>query len=80
MWGVGDGGSLVDTPTCSVTCLRSQVEPFLPYEYTCEGMLERVNAYIQNQVGGVGTGPQSVSQNVFFKGESKISKNEWQKL
>uniref|UniRef100_A0A672F3Y6 alpha-1,6-mannosyl-glycoprotein 6-beta-N-acetylglucosaminyltransferase n=1 Tax=Salarias fasciatus TaxID=181472 RepID=A0A672F3Y6_SALFA len=26
------------------------VEPFLPYEYTCEGMLERVHAYIQNQV------------------------------
>lgn len=30
--------------------LCSQVEPFLPYEYTCEGMLERVHAYIQNQV------------------------------
>lgn len=28
-----------------------QVEPFLPYEYTCEGMLERLHAYIQNQVG-----------------------------
>lgn len=26
-----------------------QVEPYLPYEYTCEGMLERVHAYIQNQ-------------------------------
>ncbi|MED6275755.1 hypothetical protein CHARACLAT_029683, partial [Characodon lateralis] len=25
------------------------VEPYLPYEYTCEGMLERVHAYIQNQ-------------------------------
>ncbi|XP_029363602.1 alpha-1,6-mannosylglycoprotein 6-beta-N-acetylglucosaminyltransferase B isoform X1 [Echeneis naucrates] len=25
------------------------VEPFLPYEYTCEGMLERVHAYIHNQ-------------------------------
>lgn len=34
---------------CAHLCL--QVEPFLPYEYTCEGMLERVNAYIQNQVG-----------------------------
>lgn len=31
--------------------LSVQVEPFLPYEYTCEGMLERLNAYIQNQVG-----------------------------
>lgn len=27
-----------------------QVESFLPYEYTCEGMLERVHAYVQNQV------------------------------
>ncbi|KAI9522358.1 Alpha-1,6-mannosylglycoprotein 6-beta-N-acetylglucosaminyltransferase B [Dissostichus eleginoides] len=29
--------------------MRINVEPFLPYEYTCEGMLERVHAYIQNQ-------------------------------
>ncbi|XP_031419477.1 alpha-1,6-mannosylglycoprotein 6-beta-N-acetylglucosaminyltransferase B isoform X2 [Clupea harengus] len=29
--------------------MRSQVEPYLPYEYTCEGMLERVHAYIQHQ-------------------------------
>ncbi|XP_030646324.1 alpha-1,6-mannosylglycoprotein 6-beta-N-acetylglucosaminyltransferase B [Chanos chanos] len=29
--------------------LKAKVEPFLPYEYTCEGMLERVNAYIQHQ-------------------------------
>ena len=34
---------------CGRLCL--QVEPFLPYEYTCEGMLERVHAYIQKQVG-----------------------------
>lgn len=27
-----------------------QVQPYLPYEYTCEGMLERVHAYIQHQV------------------------------
>ncbi|MEQ2287538.1 Alpha-1,6-mannosylglycoprotein 6-beta-N-acetylglucosaminyltransferase B [Ameca splendens] len=31
--------------------MKINVEPFLPYEYTCEGMLERVHAYIQNQVG-----------------------------
>uniref|UniRef100_A0A3P9MKA0 alpha-1,6-mannosyl-glycoprotein 6-beta-N-acetylglucosaminyltransferase n=1 Tax=Oryzias latipes TaxID=8090 RepID=A0A3P9MKA0_ORYLA len=30
--------------------MRSKVQPYLPYEYTCEGMLERVHAYIQNQV------------------------------
>ncbi|KAM8824717.1 alpha-1,6-mannosylglycoprotein 6-beta-N-acetylglucosaminyltransferase B [Synchiropus picturatus] len=29
--------------------MKSDVEPFLPYEYTCEGMLERVHAYVQNQ-------------------------------
>ncbi|KAI5613740.1 alpha-1,6-mannosylglycoprotein 6-beta-N-acetylglucosaminyltransferase B, partial [Silurus asotus] len=29
--------------------MRIKVDPFLPYEYTCEGMLERVHAYIQNQ-------------------------------
>ncbi|XP_023809799.1 alpha-1,6-mannosylglycoprotein 6-beta-N-acetylglucosaminyltransferase B isoform X1 [Oryzias latipes] len=29
--------------------MRSKVQPYLPYEYTCEGMLERVHAYIQNQ-------------------------------
>uniref|UniRef100_A0A3Q2PML1 alpha-1,6-mannosyl-glycoprotein 6-beta-N-acetylglucosaminyltransferase n=1 Tax=Fundulus heteroclitus TaxID=8078 RepID=A0A3Q2PML1_FUNHE len=29
--------------------MKINVEPFLPYEYTCEGMLERVHAYIQNQ-------------------------------
>ncbi|KAK7929917.1 hypothetical protein WMY93_006312 [Mugilogobius chulae] len=29
--------------------MRAKVEPYLPYEYTCEGMLERVHAYIQNQ-------------------------------
>uniref|UniRef100_A0A8C5JBC2 alpha-1,6-mannosyl-glycoprotein 6-beta-N-acetylglucosaminyltransferase n=1 Tax=Junco hyemalis TaxID=40217 RepID=A0A8C5JBC2_JUNHY len=27
----------------------SQVDPYLPYEYTCEGMLERIHAYIQHQ-------------------------------
>uniref|UniRef100_A0A3B4GFL1 alpha-1,6-mannosyl-glycoprotein 6-beta-N-acetylglucosaminyltransferase n=1 Tax=Pundamilia nyererei TaxID=303518 RepID=A0A3B4GFL1_9CICH len=30
--------------------MRTKVEPYLPYEYTCEGMLERVHAYIQHQV------------------------------
>lgn len=27
-----------------------QIEPYLPYEFTCEGMLQRVNAFIENQV------------------------------
>uniref|UniRef100_W5N7B0 alpha-1,6-mannosyl-glycoprotein 6-beta-N-acetylglucosaminyltransferase n=1 Tax=Lepisosteus oculatus TaxID=7918 RepID=W5N7B0_LEPOC len=29
--------------------MRTKVKPYLPYEYTCEGMLERVHAYIQHQ-------------------------------
>uniref|UniRef100_A0A674A3R4 alpha-1,6-mannosyl-glycoprotein 6-beta-N-acetylglucosaminyltransferase n=1 Tax=Salmo trutta TaxID=8032 RepID=A0A674A3R4_SALTR len=29
--------------------MSTKVEPYLPYEYTCEGMLERVHAYIQHQ-------------------------------
>ncbi|NXW01094.1 MGT5B acetylglucosaminyltransferase, partial [Fregetta grallaria] len=33
------------------TIMRTQVDPYLPYEYTCEGMLERIHAYIQHQVG-----------------------------
>lgn len=47
-----------------------QVDPYLPYEYTCEGMLERIHAYIQHQVGGpsplcprdrgVGTAPNPI--------------------
>ncbi|KAM4692565.1 alpha-1,6-mannosylglycoprotein 6-beta-N-acetylglucosaminyltransferase B [Rhinophrynus dorsalis] len=29
--------------------MRSKVEPYLPYEYTSEGMLQRLHAYIQHQ-------------------------------
>ncbi|XP_074116321.1 alpha-1,6-mannosylglycoprotein 6-beta-N-acetylglucosaminyltransferase B isoform X3 [Sminthopsis crassicaudata] len=29
--------------------MKIQVDPYLPYEYTCEGMLERIYAYIQHQ-------------------------------
>lgn len=28
-----------------------QIEPYLPYEFTCEGMLQRVNILIEKQVG-----------------------------
>lgn len=38
-------------PSCSYSlCLCEQIEPYLPYEFTCEGMLQRVNAFIENQV------------------------------
>ncbi|XP_028912902.1 alpha-1,6-mannosylglycoprotein 6-beta-N-acetylglucosaminyltransferase B isoform X1 [Ornithorhynchus anatinus] len=29
--------------------MRMQVDPYLPYEYTCEGMLERIHAYLRHQ-------------------------------
>ena len=40
------------SPAPCVCLSLAQVDPYLPYEYTCEGMLERVHAYIQHQVGG----------------------------
>lgn len=30
-----------------------QIEPYIPYEFTCEGMLQRVNILIEKQVGGI---------------------------
>lgn len=27
-----------------------QIEPYMPYEFTCEGMLQRINAFIEKQV------------------------------
>ncbi|NXT17732.1 MGT5B acetylglucosaminyltransferase, partial [Syrrhaptes paradoxus] len=40
------------------TIMSTQVDPYLPYEYTCEGMLERIHAYIQHQVGEHPCSPQ----------------------
>lgn len=38
-------------PLAAALCSSpAQVDPYLPYEYTCEGMLERIHAYIQHQV------------------------------
>ncbi|XP_048969847.1 alpha-1,6-mannosylglycoprotein 6-beta-N-acetylglucosaminyltransferase B isoform X1 [Canis lupus baileyi] len=37
--------------------MRTQVDPYLPYEYTCEGMLERIHAYIQHQDFCAAPGP-----------------------
>ncbi|XP_055098096.1 alpha-1,6-mannosylglycoprotein 6-beta-N-acetylglucosaminyltransferase B isoform X6 [Symphalangus syndactylus] len=37
--------------------MRTQVDPYLPYEYTCEGMLERIHAYIQHQDFCIAPGP-----------------------
>uniref|UniRef100_A0A8C5F5T5 alpha-1,6-mannosyl-glycoprotein 6-beta-N-acetylglucosaminyltransferase n=1 Tax=Gadus morhua TaxID=8049 RepID=A0A8C5F5T5_GADMO len=46
--------------------MRTKVEPYLPYEYTCEGMLERVHAYIQNQVRPRGPVTLSMSTGPLF--------------
>uniref|UniRef100_A0A8C9KI74 alpha-1,6-mannosyl-glycoprotein 6-beta-N-acetylglucosaminyltransferase n=1 Tax=Panthera tigris altaica TaxID=74533 RepID=A0A8C9KI74_PANTA len=37
--------------------MRTQVDPYLPYEYSCEGMLERIHAYIQHQDFCAAPGP-----------------------
>ncbi|KAB0358966.1 hypothetical protein FD754_003122, partial [Muntiacus muntjak] len=37
--------------------MTTQVDPYLPYEYTCEGMLERIHAYIQHQDFCASPGP-----------------------
>ncbi|XP_053473358.1 alpha-1,6-mannosylglycoprotein 6-beta-N-acetylglucosaminyltransferase A [Ictalurus furcatus] len=29
--------------------LSQKIEPYLPYEFTCEGMLQRLNSFIENQ-------------------------------
>lgn len=47
------GPLTAQSPLTPCVCLSfPQVDPYLPYEYTCEGMLERIEAYIQHQVGG----------------------------
>ncbi|XP_030884095.1 alpha-1,6-mannosylglycoprotein 6-beta-N-acetylglucosaminyltransferase A [Leptonychotes weddellii] len=30
--------------------LSQKIEPYMPYEFTCEGMLQRINAFIEKQV------------------------------
>lgn len=47
----GRGGPRAPPAPCVCPSLL-QVDPYLPYEYTCEGMLQRIHAYIQHQVGG----------------------------
>lgn len=37
------------------------MDPYLPYEYTCEGMLERIHAYIQHQVWSIPVLPGELS-------------------
>lgn len=46
---------------CCVTSAVSlfQIEPYIPYEFTCEGMLQRVNVLIEKQVGWTSLGSVS---------------------
>lgn len=37
--------------SAAVVCVSIQIEPYIPYEFTCEGMLQRVNILIEKQVG-----------------------------
>ncbi|KAJ8253273.1 hypothetical protein GJAV_G00210990 [Gymnothorax javanicus] len=48
VWTVNiDNAAEVDRAVRSI--LSQKIEPYLPYEFTCEGMLQRVNAFIENQ-------------------------------
>ncbi|XP_061090213.1 alpha-1,6-mannosylglycoprotein 6-beta-N-acetylglucosaminyltransferase A-like [Conger conger] len=48
VWTVNiDNTSEVERAVRSI--LSQKIEPYLPYEFTCEGMLQRVNAFIENQ-------------------------------
>lgn len=37
-----------------IVCL-CQIEPYIPYEFTCEGMLQRVNVLVEKQVRKMST-------------------------
>jgi len=37
------------TECVATLCLLLQVQPYMPYEFTEEGMLQRVNTYISHQ-------------------------------
>lgn len=41
---------LIETKTPLTLTLSPQIDPYLPYEFTCEGMLQRMNAFIERQV------------------------------
>uniref|UniRef100_A0A8C3SQT4 alpha-1,6-mannosyl-glycoprotein 6-beta-N-acetylglucosaminyltransferase n=1 Tax=Chelydra serpentina TaxID=8475 RepID=A0A8C3SQT4_CHESE len=45
------------------TIMRTKVDPYVPYEYTCEGMLERIHAYIQHQDFCAGASPLPAKPN-----------------
>ena len=50
MWTVDVGGQELDSALGKIAEMTSAA-PYLPFEFTCHGMLERVSQYIQKQVG-----------------------------
>ncbi|XP_039673109.1 alpha-1,6-mannosylglycoprotein 6-beta-N-acetylglucosaminyltransferase A-like [Perca fluviatilis] len=42
-----------DVERALTAILNQTIEPYLPYEFSCEGMLQRVNILIEKQVGGM---------------------------
>lgn len=50
MWRSNINGRLLFAHPDTVPSFPEQIEPYLPYEFTCEGMLQRLNAFIENQV------------------------------
>ncbi|XP_069769993.1 alpha-1,6-mannosylglycoprotein 6-beta-N-acetylglucosaminyltransferase A-like [Narcine bancroftii] len=48
VWTV-DIDNLSDVEEAMQQIMKQKVEPYLPFEFTCEGMLERVNVFIEKQ-------------------------------
>uniref|UniRef100_UPI00358FC16B alpha-1,6-mannosylglycoprotein 6-beta-N-acetylglucosaminyltransferase A n=1 Tax=Myxine glutinosa TaxID=7769 RepID=UPI00358FC16B len=48
VWTV-DIGNPQEVEAAVKAILSEKLEPYLPYEFTCEGMLQRVNAFLENQ-------------------------------
>lgn len=48
VWTV-DYNNLKEFEEALQSIMRTKVDPYLPFEYTCGGMLERIHVYIQNQ-------------------------------
>uniref|UniRef100_A0A667ZAZ1 alpha-1,6-mannosyl-glycoprotein 6-beta-N-acetylglucosaminyltransferase n=1 Tax=Myripristis murdjan TaxID=586833 RepID=A0A667ZAZ1_9TELE len=62
---VVDMDNATDVERALTAILNQTIEPYLPYEYTCEGMLQRVNTLIEKQDfchGPVSWPPLSVLQ------------------
>ncbi|NXR10196.1 MGT5A acetylglucosaminyltransferase, partial [Semnornis frantzii] len=48
VWTV-DINNLSEVEKAVKSILNQKIDPYLPYEFTCEGMLQRMNAFIERQ-------------------------------